>query len=77
MLHILFTTDDGDEKTEKLSKAMVVADPDEVAQKFVGPAPGMSMALELRNSSSLNTKTSPTSLNQACGVLPTETWLQV
>ncbi|KAL5572043.1 hypothetical protein UlMin_021640 [Ulmus minor] len=69
------TTDDGDEKTEKLSKAMVVADPDE-AQKFVGPAPGMTTALELRNSSSLNAKTSPTSLNQACGVLPTETWLQ-
>ncbi|PON81829.1 Basic-leucine zipper transcription factor [Trema orientale] len=49
-----------------------------VTGKLVGPvvSPGMTTGLELRNSSNLNPKTSPTSLSQACTVLPSDSWLQ-
>ncbi|XP_050114287.1 common plant regulatory factor 1-like isoform X1 [Malus sylvestris] len=45
--------------------------------KLVGPAvsPGMTTALELKNSPILNSKTSPTSVPQSCAVLPPETWI--
>lgn len=39
-------------------------------------SPGMSTALELRNPSSINAMTSPTSV-PPCSVLPSEVWLQV
>ncbi|PON49578.1 Basic-leucine zipper transcription factor [Parasponia andersonii] len=49
-----------------------------VTGKLVGPvvSPGMTTGLELRNSSNLNPKTSPTNLSQACTVLPSDSWLQ-
>lgn len=51
-----------------------------VPGKTVGSvvSPVMTTSLELRNPSNLNTKTSPTAtLNQACTVLPSDSWLQV
>lgn len=39
-------------------------------------SPGMSTALELRNPSSMNTISGPTSV-PPCSVLPSEVWLQV
>lgn len=50
-----------------------------VPGKTVGSvvSPVMTTALELRNPSNLNIKTSPTAtLNQACTVLPSDSWLQ-
>ena len=48
-----------------------------VTGKLVGPvvSPGMTTTLELGNFSNLNPKTSPTSLNQTCTVLPSDSWL--
>lgn len=54
--------------------------PASVPGKMVGSvvSPVMTTALELRNPSNINTKTSPTAtLNQACTVLPSDSWLQV
>ncbi|KAM6600916.1 common plant regulatory factor 1 isoform X1 [Cannabis sativa] len=74
----------GDEKTEKrvnsvsdktmgasLSAAGVPA-------KLVGPivSPGMTTAFDLRNPTNLSPKTSPSGFNQACTVLPSDSWVQ-
>ncbi|KAJ0113442.1 hypothetical protein Patl1_00551 [Pistacia atlantica] len=50
---------------------------DGVPGKAGGPvlSPGMT-TLELKNPTSMNAKTSPTSVPQQCAVLPTEGWLQ-
>ncbi|XP_044494516.1 common plant regulatory factor 1-like isoform X2 [Mangifera indica] len=49
-----------------------------VPGKPSGPvlSPGMTTTLELRNPTSMNSKTSPSGVPQPCAVLPTEGWLQ-
>ncbi|KAF3439911.1 hypothetical protein FNV43_RR18189 [Rhamnella rubrinervis] len=82
----------GDEKSEKQASPVsakevnAVSDiemgatrsPAGVSGKLVAPvvSPGMATALELRNPSNLNTKISPSTLQQTCAVLPSEAWLQ-
>jgi plant G-box-binding factor len=58
---------------------MMAVAPAGVAGQLVGPAvsSAMTTALELRNSSSVHTKTNPTSAAQPSVVLPLEAWLQV
>lgn len=48
-----------------------------VPGKLVGPvvSPGMTMALEFKNSPNLNSKSSSTGVPQSCAVLPPEAWM--
>ncbi|XP_022757497.1 common plant regulatory factor 1-like isoform X4 [Durio zibethinus] len=67
----------GDGKNEAKSNAVVVGEVTAtVSPKPLGTvlSPGMTTALELRNPSTINAKSSPTSL--PCGVMPSEVWLQ-
>ncbi|XP_024019007.1 common plant regulatory factor 1 [Morus notabilis] len=81
----------GDEKTEKQAKRVSTSEINAVSDKTLGAtvppsgipgklvgsvvSPGMTTALELRNSN-LSTKTSPTAtLNNTCAVLPADSWL--
>lgn len=50
-----------------------------VPGKLVGPvvSPGMTMALEFKNSPNLNSKSSSTGVPQSCAVLPPEAWMHV
>ncbi|XP_004494783.1 common plant regulatory factor 1 isoform X2 [Cicer arietinum] len=59
------------------NKTMAVA-PAGVAGHLAGPvvSPAMTTALELKNPSSVHSKTNVTSAPQPCAVLPAETWLQ-
>ncbi|KAA8516134.1 hypothetical protein F0562_019313 [Nyssa sinensis] len=60
-------------------KAMgVTVTPASVAGKVVGTvlSPSMTTALELKNTPGANPKTSPTSIPQSCGVIPSEVWRQ-
>ncbi|XP_027350122.1 common plant regulatory factor 1-like isoform X3 [Abrus precatorius] len=82
------TTDDGEGKTEiqgspisketAASNKMMSVTPASVAGKVVGPvvSSGMITTLELRNPSSVHSKTNTTSAPQPCAVLPAEAWLQ-
>ncbi|KAG8486272.1 hypothetical protein CXB51_019700 [Gossypium anomalum] len=67
----------GDGKTEAKSNAVAVAEvTTTISPKPIGTvlSPGMTTALELRNPSSMNAKSSPT--NVPCGVMPPEVWMQ-
>ncbi|KAK7338010.1 hypothetical protein VNO77_18605 [Canavalia gladiata] len=81
-------TTDGEEKTEvqgspntkdttASNKTMPIA-PASVAGKIVGAvvSSGMTTTLELRNPSSVHSKTNTTSAPQPCATLPAESWLQ-
>jgi len=58
---------------------MMVVAPAGVTGQLVGPvvSSAMTTALELRNSSSVHSKTNPTSVPQTSAVLPPEAWIQV
>ncbi|KAH1107004.1 hypothetical protein J1N35_010772 [Gossypium stocksii] len=67
----------GDGKSEAKSNAVAVAEvTTTISPKPIGTvlSPGMTTALELRNPSSMNAKSSPT--NVPCGVMPPEVWMQ-
>ncbi|KAA3469638.1 common plant regulatory factor 1-like isoform X2 [Gossypium australe] len=67
----------GDGKNEAKSNAVAVAEvTTTISPKPIGTvlSPGMTTALELRNPSSMNAKSSPT--NVPCGVMPPEVWMQ-
>jgi hypothetical protein len=53
--------------------------PASAAGNLVGTvvSPGMTTALEHRNTPNMNTKTTTNSVPQPCAVLPPETWVQV
>lgn len=79
-----------DAKIETQASPVTAAEMNEGSSKLLGTtkaadatgklgsviSPGMSTALELRNPSSINAMTSPTSV-PTCSVLPSEVWLQV
>lgn len=89
----LFIPTAGDEKSDKLASPVsakevnavsdvemnAIVSPAGVSGKLVAPvvSPGMTTALELRNPSNLNAKINPSTLQQTCTGLPSETWLQV
>lgn len=53
--------------------------PGGVSGNLVGSvvSPGMATALELKNTSNINTKTTTTSVPQSCSVLSSEAWMPV
>lgn len=63
--------------SEKAMRANKV--PAAATEKVMGAvvSPNMTTALELRNPSAANAKTSPAKVSQSCSSLPGETWLQV
>lgn len=69
----------GDGKNEAKSNAIVPVGEvtATVSPNSIGTvlSPGMTTALELRNPTTMNAKSSPTSV--PCGVMPSEVWLQV
>ncbi|XP_011650712.1 common plant regulatory factor 1 isoform X1 [Cucumis sativus] len=83
------TTGGKDAKIEPQASPVTAAEMNESSNKLLGTtkatnatgklgsviSPGMSTALELRNSSSMNAMTSPTTV-PPCSVLPSEVWLQ-